>query len=184
MFFFPSCLVAEKINIRQTFFFFIGPQNGPKVPRPNGAYGARRGGSGYGKIRPELDPLPFVHNAIMEPSNVKKKNKGTTKCDKRIVKCDVGIVQCEDGTIKCEKKVKEPPNVRKELSHVMLALRNVKMIPSNVRKKIREPPNVKNVQSHVMLVLHNVKMVLSNVRKNKRTTECDKNTVTCDLGTT
>ena len=74
--------------------------------------------------------------------------------------------------------------MRKELSHVMLALRNVKMIPSNVRKKIREPPNVKNVQSHVMLVLHNVKMVLSNVRKNKRTTECDKNTVTCDLGTT
>ena len=66
----------------------------------------------------------------------------------------------------------------------MLVLHNMKMVPSNVKKKKREPPNVTKVQSHVMLVLHNVKMVPSNVRKNKRTTECDKNTVTCDLGTT
>ena len=33
------------------------------------------------------------------------------------------------------KKVREPPNVRKELSHVMLELHNVRMEPSNVRKK-------------------------------------------------
>ena len=31
-------------------------------------------------------------------------------------------------------------------------------------------------------MLHNVKIVLSNVRKNKGITECDKITVTCDVG--
>ena len=41
-------------------------------------------------------------------------------------------------------KVREPPNVRKELSHVMLELYNVRMEPSNVReKKVSEPPNVR-----------------------------------------
>ena len=66
----------------------------------------------------------------------------------------------------------------------MLVLQNVMMVPSNVRKN-KEPPYVTKVQSHVMLVLHNVKMVPSNVRKkNKRTTECDKSTVTCDVSTT
>ena len=34
-----------------------------------------------------------------------------------------------------------------------------------------------------MLVLHNVRIVPSNMRKNKGTTECDKSTVTCDVGT-
>ena len=33
------------------------------------------------------------------------------------------------------KKVNELPNVRKELSHVMLELHNVRMEPSNMRKK-------------------------------------------------
>ena len=71
---------------------------------------------------------------IIELSNMRKK-KGTTKCDKRIVKCDVGTAQYEDETVKCEKKVREPPNVRKKLSHVMLELYNVRMEPSSVRKK-------------------------------------------------
>ena len=64
-----------------------------------------------------------------------RKIKGTTKCNKRNIICDVGTVQCEDETIKCEKKVREPPNVRKGLSHVMLELHNVKIEPSNVIKK-------------------------------------------------
>ena len=38
------------------------------------------------------------------------------------------------------------------------------------------------IQSHVILVLHNVRIIPSNVRKNKGTIECDKNTVTYDLG--
>ena len=46
-----------------------------------------------------------LHNVRMKPSNVKKE------------------------------KVREPPNVTKELSHVMLELHNVKIEPSNVRKK-------------------------------------------------
>ena len=33
------------------------------------------------------------------------------------------------------KKVREPPNVIKELSHVMLELHNMRIEPSNVRKK-------------------------------------------------
>ena len=43
-----------------------------------------------------------------------EKSKGTIQCDKRTVICDVGIAQYKDGTVKCEeKKVREPPNVRK-----------------------------------------------------------------------
>ena len=54
----------------------------------------------------------------MEPSNIRKKSKGTTKCEKRIVTCDIGTAQCEDEIVKCEKKVRESLNVRKELSLV------------------------------------------------------------------
>ena len=46
-----------------------------------------------------------LHNVRMKPSNMRKK------------------------------KIREPPNVREELSHVMLELHNVRMKPSNVRKK-------------------------------------------------
>ena len=52
------------------------------------------------------------HSVRMKSSNVRKK-KGTIKCEKKTVICDVGTAQCEDGTVKCEKKVREPPNVRK-----------------------------------------------------------------------
>ena len=54
---------------------------------------------------------------------------------KKIVTCDVGIAQCEDETVKCEEKVREPLNVRKELSCVMLELHNMRMESSSVRKK-------------------------------------------------
>ena len=64
-----------------------------------------------------------------------EKSKGTTKCKKRIVTYDVGAAQCDDETVKCEKKVKEPPNVTKELSYVMLKSHNVRMKPLNVKKK-------------------------------------------------
>ena len=79
----------------------------------------------------------------MEPS--------TTKCEKRTVTCDV-------ETTNVRKKVRELPNMRKELSHVMLKLHNVKMKPSNMRKKVRESPNVRKELSHVMLELHNVRI--------------------------
>ena len=70
-----------------------------------------------------------------ETVKCEKKNKGTTKCDKRIVTYDVGTAQCEDRTVKYEKKVRELPNVRKELSHMMLELHNVRTKPSTLRKK-------------------------------------------------
>ena len=76
-----------------------------------------------------------LHNVRMKPSNVRKKSKGTTKCDKRTVTCGVGTAQYEDETVKCEKKVREPPNVRKELSYVMLESYNARMEPSSVRKR-------------------------------------------------
>ena len=43
------------------------------------------------------------------------------------------------------KKVREPPNVTKELSYVILKSQNVRMKPSNVRKKKRESPNLTKV---------------------------------------
>ena len=59
----------------------------------------------------------------------KKKGKGITKFEKRTITCDIGTTQCEDETIKCEKKVREPPNMTKELSYVMLKPHNVRMEP-------------------------------------------------------
>ena len=65
-----------------------------------------------------------------------RKKKGITKCDKSTVTCNVSIALYETGTIKCkEKKKREPPNVTKVQSHMMLVLHNVRMVPLNVRKK-------------------------------------------------
>ena len=68
-------------------------------------------------------------------------------------------------TVKCEKKIKEPSNVIKVQSYMMLALPNVTMEPSNVKK--REQSNVIKVRLHMMLVLPNVGMEPSNMRKKK-----------------
>ena len=87
-------------------------------------------------MRKELSHVMLeLHNVRMESSNVRKKIKVTTKSEKRIITYDVGIAQCEDETVKCEKKVREPLNVRKELSRIMLELHNMRMEPSSVRKK-------------------------------------------------
>ena len=101
-----------------------------------------------------------LHNMRMEPLNVRKKSKETTQYDKRTVTCDIRTTQCEkkkskgitkyekktvtcdvgttqyeDGIVKCEKKVRELPNVRKELLHVMLELHNMRMKLSYIGKK-------------------------------------------------
>ena len=64
-----------------------------------------------------------------------EKSKGTTKYEKKTVTCEVGTAQCGDEIVKCEKKVREPPNVTKELLCVMLKPHNIRMKSSNVRKK-------------------------------------------------
>ena len=64
-----------------------------------------------------------------------EKSKGTTQREKRTVTSDVETAQCEDETVKCKKKVREPPNVTKELSYMMLELHNVRMKPSSVWKR-------------------------------------------------
>ena len=69
-----------------------------------------------------------------------EKSKGTTKCEKRAITCNVGTAQYEDEIVKCEKKIREPPNVTKELSHVMLKLHNMRMKLSNMRKKQENHP--------------------------------------------
>ena len=84
-----------------------------------------------------------LHNVRMVPSNVRK-NKGTTECDKSTVTCDISTSQYENDTIKCEKTIREPLNVKKVQSHVILVLHNVKKVSLNV-KKIREPPNITKV---------------------------------------
>ena len=43
-----------------------------------------------------------LHNVMMKLSNVRKKNKGTTKCDKRTVTYDIGTTQCKNGIFKFE----------------------------------------------------------------------------------
>ena len=58
--------------------------------------------------------------------------------------------------------------MRKELSHVMLELHNMKMELSSVRKKVREPPNVTKEPSYVMLKPHNVRIEPSDVRKKSK----------------
>ena len=45
-----------------------------------------------------------LHNVTIKSSNMKKKNKGTTECDKSTVPCNVNTAQYKDDTIKCEKK--------------------------------------------------------------------------------
>ena len=61
----------------------------------------------------QLHIMLVLHNTSMAPSNVRKKNKRTTKCDKSTVTCDVSTALCETGTIKCEEKKNEPQNVTK-----------------------------------------------------------------------
>ena len=43
-------------------------------------------------------------NVAFDPSNVRKKNKGTTEYDKSTITCDIGITQFKGGSIKYEKK--------------------------------------------------------------------------------
>ena len=79
-----------------------------------------------------LNVMLELHNVRTEIVKCEKKSKGTTQREKRIVTSDVKTAQCEDGTVKCKKKVREPPNVTKELSYMMLELHNVRMKPSSV----------------------------------------------------
>ena len=58
-----------------------------------------------------------LSHVMLELHNVRK-SKGTTKCEKKTITYDVGTAQCWDETFKCEKRVREPPNMTKELSHV------------------------------------------------------------------
>ena len=88
-----------------------------------------------------------LHNVRMKETNVRK--KGITKCEKKTITCNVGTAQCEEGTVKCEKKVREPPNLTKELSYVMLKSHNVRMEPSNLRKKCKGTTKCEKKNCHM-----------------------------------
>ena len=79
----------------------------------------------------------WYSNYIMWGWNLQmwEKSKGTTQRKKRTITCNVGTEQYENEIVKCEKQIREPHNVTKELTYVMLELHNVKMKPSNMRKK-------------------------------------------------
>ena len=96
---------------------------------------------------------------------MRKKIKKTTECDKRTIICDVGTthVRIESSNVR-KKKVREPPNVRKKLSHMMLELHNMRMKPLNVRKS-KGTTKCEKELSYVMLELHNMRMEPSNVKK-------------------
>ena len=83
----------------------------------------------------ESDAILVLLNVTMEPSNVKKKVREPLNVRKKTVTCDVGTTQYEDRIVKCEKKVSELPNIRKELSYMMLELHNMRIEPLSVRKK-------------------------------------------------
>ena len=70
-----------------------------------------------------------LHNIRMIPSNLRK-NTGTTECYKSNIICYFGTPQCEVGTIEYGKKKrkKELQNVAKVQSHLILKLRNVRII--------------------------------------------------------
>ena len=74
-----------------------------------------------------------------------------------------------------KKKIREPPNVTKVQSQVMLVLHNVRMVLSNVRK------NKGTIECDKITVICDVGTIKCK-KKNKGTIECDKSTVTCDIG--
>ena len=65
------------------------------------------------------------------------------------------------------KKKREPPNVTKTLSHVMLGTSQCEDGTVKCEKTVKEPPNVKKELSFLALELHNVRMKPSNVKKKK-----------------
>ena len=112
-----------------------------------------------------------LHNVRMEPSTVRKKSKGITKCEKRTVTCNKNrtcvmlvLLNIAMEPANLRKKIKELLYVTKELSNVIFKLYN-EDVTVKCEKKVREPPNVIKELSHVMLELHNVRMEPSNVRK-------------------
>ena len=56
----------------------------------------------------------------MKPLNVRKKSKGIAKCEKKLlhVMLELHNMRTKPSNVK-KKMVREPPNVRKESSHVM-----------------------------------------------------------------
>ena len=45
-----------------------------------------------------------LHNVRTVQLKARKKNKGTTECEKSTITCDISTTQCEDGIVKYEKK--------------------------------------------------------------------------------
>ena len=43
-----------------------------------------------------------LHNVRIEPLNLRKKSKGTTKYEKITITCDVGTAQYENETVTCD----------------------------------------------------------------------------------
>ena len=79
----------------------------------------------------------------MKPTNVRKKIKGTTECDKSIVTCDVGTTQYKDGSIKSEGKKKRTTKCDKSTVKSNIGTIQCENGTVKCEKKIMEPSNVK-----------------------------------------
>ena len=81
---------------------------------------------------------------------------------------DVGTAQYEDETIKFEEKSKGTTKCEKRIVTCDVGTAQCEDEIVKCEKKVREPLNVTKELSHVMLELHNVTMEQSNVKKNKK----------------
>ena len=80
-------------------------------------------------------------------------------------------------------KIREPPNVIKKLSYVILELHSVRIKSSNVGKiKGTTKCDKSTIKCNVGTAQYEDETV--KCEKNKRTTKCDKRIVRCDIGTT
>ena len=101
----------------------------------------------------------------MELSNVRRKSKETTKCEKKTITYDIGTTQCEDEIVKCEKKSKGTVKCEKRTVTCDIRIAQCEDGTIKCEKKVKEPPNVTIELSYVMLEPHNIRIESSNVRK-------------------
>ena len=82
-----------------------------------------------------------------------------------------------------KKKIKEPSNVTKVQSHVMLVLHNVSMVPSNMRKNKGTTECDKSTITYDVSTIQCEDGIIKCEKKNG-STKYGKNTIICDIDTT
>ena len=83
---------------------------------------------------------------------MRKKKKGTIKCDKRIVTCDIETAQCEDEIVKCDVLATEYN--RLPTSEYRTQKKGYRRITQTTkgRKEIKETINVVTSETYINVV--------------------------------